>query len=155
MLPEELEKLQKLHAEGALTDAEFEAAKGQLIKTDRTVSKSQDLLGLDLNNYRALMHGSQFASFILPFAGFVAPIVLWLLAKDHYPEVDVEGKQILNWLISEMIYITVSFILCFVVIGIPLLIAIVLVGLIFPLIGTIEATQGKSYKYPMTIEFVK
>jgi uncharacterized protein len=155
MLPEEIKKLQALHAEGTLTDEEFEAAKGQLIKGNRTVSKSQDLLGLDLNNYRALMHGSQFASFIIPLAGFVAPIVLWLLAKDNYPEVDVEGKQILNWLISEIIYITVSIILCFVVIGIPLLIAIGIVGLIFPLLGTIEATQGKSYRYPMTIEFVK
>jgi uncharacterized protein len=155
MLPEELEKLKNLHAEGALTDEEFEAAKGQLIKTDRVTSKSQELMGLDLPNYLALMHGSQFAGFILPGAGLIVPIVLWVVAKDNYPEVDIEGKHILNWMISELIYGVVAGILCLFVIGIPLLIGVVIAGLVLPLIGLIEATQGRSYKYPMAIEFIK
>jgi uncharacterized protein len=155
MLPEEIEKLQKLHEEGALSDEEFAAAKGQLIKTDRVTSKSQDLLGLDLPNYLALMHGSQFAGFILPFAGLIAPIVLWSMAKDKYPEVDIEGKHILNWMISELIYFTIAFVLCFLLIGFVLMIPLVIASFVLPLIGTIEATQGKSYKYPMAIEFIK
>jgi uncharacterized protein len=155
MLPEEIEKLQKLHEQGALSDAEFEAAKGQLIKTDRVTSKSQDLLGLDLPNYLALMHGSQFAGFILPFAGLIAPIVLWSMAKDKYPEVDIEGKHILNWMISILIYGVIAGILCLLIIGIPLLIGVVIAGFVLPLIGLIEASQGRSYKYPMAIEFIK
>ncbi len=155
MLPEELKKLQDLHAEGALTDEEFEAAKGQLIKTDRTTSKSQDLLGLDLKNYLALMHGSQFAGFILPFAGLVAPIVLWSMAKDKYPEVDIEGKYILNWIISETIYFIIAFVLCFLLIGIVLMIPLLIASLVLPLIGLIKASQGESYKYPMAITFIK
>jgi uncharacterized protein len=155
MLPEEIEKLQKLHEQGALSDEEFEAAKGQLIKTDRVTSKSQDLLGLDLPNYLALMHGSQFAGFILPFAGLIAPIVLWSMAKDKYPEVDIEGKHILNWMISIVIYGVIAGILCLLIIGIPLLIGVVIAGFVLPLIGLIEASQGRSYKYPMAIEFIK
>jgi uncharacterized protein len=155
MLPEEIKKLQDLHEQGALTDEEFEAAKGQLIKTDRVTSKSQDLLGLDLPNYLALMHGSQFAGFILPFAGLIAPIVLWSMAKDQYPEVDIEGKHILNWMISIFIYGVIAGILCLLIIGIPLLIGVVIAGFVLPLIGLIEASQGRSYKYPMAIEFIK
>jgi uncharacterized protein len=155
MLPEEIKKLQDLHEQGALTDEEFEAAKGQLIKTDRTTGKSQDLLGLDLRNYLTLMHGSQFAGFVIPFGGLVAPIVLWLMAKDNYPEVETEGKHILNWLISELIYFTIAFVLCFLLIGFVLLIPLGIASLVLPLIGTIEASKGNSYRYPLTIEFIK
>ncbi|NJN48693.1 MAG: DUF4870 domain-containing protein [Alkalinema sp. RL_2_19] len=91
----------------------------------------------------------------MPFAGLVAPIVLWAMAKDDYPEVDREGKYILNWMISAFIYSVVSGILIFLLIGIPLLIAIIVMGLIFPLIGTIKATQGESYQYPLTIRFLQ
>lgn len=154
MLPEELEKLQNLHEQGALSDEEFQEAKQRLLTADRSRG-SDDLLGLDMNNYRALMHGSQYAGFIVPFAGLVAPIVLWSMAKDQYPEVDTEGKKILNWMISEFIYIMVSGLLCLILIGIPLLFIAILAGFILPLIGTIQASQGRSYTYPCTIEFLK
>ncbi len=159
MLSDELEKLKNLHTEGALSDAEFEAAKGQLIKTDRVTSKSPDLMGLDLPNYLALMHASQFANLLLPPAGWIAPIVLWSIAKDKYPEVDVEGKHIINWMISEIIYLFGAIVVCFtligIIIGLPVIFIVGFAGLILPLIGLIEATQGRSYKYPMAIEFIK
>ena len=154
MLPEELEKLHNLHERGALSDGEFQDAKQRLLAAERS-SSSNDLLGLDMNNYRALMHGSQYAGFIVPFAGLVAPIVLWAMAKDNYPEVDIEGKKILNWMISEFIYIMISGLLCLILIGIPLLVIAILAGFILPLIGTIQASQGRSYRYPCTIEFLK
>lgn len=153
MLPDEIQKLQNLREQGALSDEEFEAAKGRLLATDRQ-GKSDDLLGLDLNNYRALLHASQYAGFIIPLAGLIAPIVLWAIAKDNYPEVDAEGRMIINWMISEFIYICICVVLFLVLIGIPLLIGVVVMGLVFPLIGTIKATQGESYKYPLTINFL-
>jgi uncharacterized protein len=159
MLSDELEKLKNLHAEGALTDEEFEAAKGQLIKTDRVHEKSADLLGLDLPNYLALMHASQFANLLLPPAGWVIPIILWSIAKDKYPEIEIEGKHIINWMISEMIYLVGGFMACLtligIIIGLPVLFLVIIAGLILPLIGLVEATQGRSYKYPMAIEFIK
>ncbi len=159
MLSDELEKLKTLHAEGALSDEEFEAAKGQLIKTNRVTEKSSDLMGLDLPNYLALMHASQFANLLLPPAGWIGPIVLWSIAKDKYPEVDVEGKHIINWMISEMIYLFGAFAVCLtligMIIGLPAIFIVLIAGLILPLIGLVEATQGRSYKYPIAIEFLK
>jgi hypothetical protein len=159
MLPEEIEKLRLLHEQGALTDEEFEAAKGQLIKTDRATAKSSALLGLELKSYLTLLHASQFASFIIPGAGLAAPFILWSMAKEQYPEVDTEGKAVLNWVISEIIYVVVAIIICFTLVGIiiaiPLMIILVIAGMILPLIGMMEASQGRSYKYPCTIEFLK
>jgi uncharacterized protein len=159
MLPDDLEKLKNLHTEGALTDEEFEAAKGQLIKADRVTAKSPDLFGLDLPNYLALMHASQFAHFLIPSSGFIAPVILWLIAREKYPEVDSEGKHILNWMISLMIYFAVATAVAFTLIGmlitIPAVMLIGLAALILPIIGIVEATQGRSYKYPIAIEFIK
>jgi hypothetical protein len=155
MLPEEIQKLQNLREQGALSDEEFEAAKGRLLAVDRR-GQSDQLMGLDLNNYLALMHGSQFANFLIPFAGFVVPIVLWSTAKDSYPEVDVEGKYIMNWMISGVIYCVIAIVLIPLFgLGLLLLLGLIAVGLIFPLIGTIKATKGESYKYPLAIEFLK
>jgi uncharacterized protein len=162
MLSEELEKLATLHQEGALSDEEFEAAKAQLLKgqaiqptnNDRP-RQSDPLMGLNLDNYRALMHGSQLAHFILPGLGLVGPIILWIIAKDAYPEVDIEGKQIINWVISEIIYTVVAVGLSCLMIGLPLLLAIIIAAAILPLIGAIQASKGKSYSYPLTIEFIK
>jgi uncharacterized protein len=160
MLSEELEKLATLHREGALSDEEFEAAKAQLLKgkalppaadrptTDRP-RKSDPLMGLNLDNYRALMHGSQLANYIFPGLGIAGPIILWAMAKDEYPEVDIEGKQIINWMISE-----VSFGLSCLMIGIPLFFTVIIAGIVLPLIGTIQASKGKSYRYPLTIELL-
>jgi uncharacterized protein len=159
MLPDEIEKLKNLHTEGALTDEEFEAAKGQLIKADRVNEKSPDLFGLDLPNYLALMHASQFAHVLIPSSGFIAPIVLWLVAREKYPEVDSEGKHIVNWMISLMIYFAVATAAAFTLIGmlitIPAVMLIALAALVFPIIAIIETTQGRSYKYPIAIEFIK
>ncbi|NJN48692.1 MAG: SHOCT domain-containing protein [Alkalinema sp. RL_2_19] len=62
MLPEEIQKLQDLREQGALSDEEFEAAKGRILAADRQ-GKSDQLMGLDLNNYRALMHAVSMRGF--------------------------------------------------------------------------------------------
>jgi len=100
------------------------------------------------------IHLSQFAGFVVPVAGYVAPIVLWQLKKDELPGVDVHGKNVVNWLISLIIYVVVSSILCVVIIGIPLLIALGIIAIVFPIVGGIKANNGEVWKYPLTITFL-
>jgi hypothetical protein len=51
------------------------------------------------------------------------------------------GKVVANWILSMLIYGTVCVILIFVT-GIPLLIVLALLGVIFPIIGGIKAGDG-------------
>ncbi|WP_437205900.1 DUF4870 domain-containing protein [Planctomicrobium sp. SH664] len=100
------------------------------------------------------LHLSQFAAYFVPIAGIVAPIVIWQLQKDKMPQLDPHGRNIVNWLISQFIYLAISGLLVFVLIGFPLLIVFSLLGVIFPIIGAVKAMNGEVWKYPLTIEFI-
>lgn len=61
--------------------------------------------------------------------------------------------MVLNWILSSLIYAVVFSILIFVLIGIPLLWALALLFLIFPIIGAIKANDGIVWPYPLSIRF--
>lgn len=102
------------------------------------------------------LHLSQLLGFtVLPLLGLVAPIVIWQIKKEQYPLIDAHGKAVVNWIISELIYGAIAFVLVFAVIGIPVLAVLGILGLVFPIIGGIKANNGELWHYPMTINIVK
>lgn len=78
---------------------------------------------MEVNQFCMLMHFAEFVGYVIPLAGLVLPIVMWATNKEHSHLIDRHGKNILNWMISSLIYMFGAFILCFVLIGIPILIA--------------------------------
>ena len=95
-------------------------------------------------------------SHVLTFvAGFLAPLVIYLVKKDESEYVKKHAVESLNFQISIAIYLFVSFILMFVIIGIFLMIAVGMLAFIFVIIATIKAAEGKFYQYPFTIRLVK
>jgi len=107
------------------------------------------------NQWAMLLHLSQLAGYVVPFAGLVVPIVLWQIKKNDIPIIDVHGKIVVNWIISALIYGAGAFLLTFVLIGIPILIAIAIVGIVFPIIGGIKAMNGEVWSYPMSLKLIK
>lgn len=101
------------------------------------------------------LHLSQLANIIIFPIGIVVPIVLWQTQKDKMPALDAHGKMVANWMISSVIYGFVSAILVFILIGIPLIIALAIVGIVFPIVGAIKANNGELWDYPLTIKFIK
>ena len=87
--------------------------------------------------------------------GIIAPIVIWQVKKDEIPEIDVHGRNAMNWLITWVIYMAISVVLAFVIIGIPLLIIGGIAGVVFPIIAGLKANEGKVWKYPLAIPFLK
>ena len=83
------------------------------------------------------------------------PILIWQLKKAELPELDVHGKNAVNWMISALIYAVVGFILMFVLIGGPLLIVLGVLGVVFPVIAAIKANNGVVWQYPLTIQVLK
>jgi len=111
--------------------------------------------GMNEKTFLLVMHLSQFAGIIVPGAGLVLPIIMWLTNKGNNPRIDEQGKYITNWIISVVIYVIVSIILTAVFIGIIGLIAVGLAAIVFPIIGAIKANDGEVWKYPLTIPFLK
>ena len=101
------------------------------------------------------LHLSQLLNFVIPFAGVIAPIVIWQMKKDEIPALDAHGKMIVNWMISALIYSAVSLVLAIVLVGFLGFIALTVVGVAFPIIGAIKANNGELWEYPLTIKFLK
>ena len=100
------------------------------------------------------LHLSQLAGFVIPFAGLIAPIVIWQVKKDEMPELDVHGRMVANWIISELIYIAISVVLSFVIIGIFLLFILGILAIVFPVIGGLKANDGHTWKYPLSLRIL-
>jgi uncharacterized Tic20 family protein len=101
------------------------------------------------------LHLSLLAGYIVPGAGFVAPILIWQVKKADYPELDEHGKMVANWLISALIYGAISFLLVFVVVGVPMLIVLGILLVVFPIVGAVKANNGELWRYPLTITILK
>jgi uncharacterized Tic20 family protein len=95
-----------------------------------------------------VMHLSQFAGYLVPLAGLVVPIIMWLTKRED-PEVDRHGREIANWMIFEIISVIVCGLLTIVVIGIPLLIILSVMAIVCPIIGAVQASSGGFFKYPV------
>lgn len=91
----------------------------------------------------------------IPFGNIVGPLVVWLIKKDEYAFVNEQGQESLNFQISMTIYGVISAILCLVIIGFFLLLAIVVADFILVIIATVKASKGEAYKYPFTIRLIK
>lgn len=113
-----------------------------------------DLWGMDKNTFLTLMHLSQFAGYIVVGLGFVMPIVMWL-TNSNDQDVDRHGKNIVNFMISVIIYCVISAILIIVVIGIPLLIALGIFQIVCIILAAVKANHAEYWKYPLSIPFFK
>jgi uncharacterized Tic20 family protein len=102
-----------------------------------------------------LLHLSQLLVFCLPGFGLVAPIILWVIKKDQEPCVDRHGKIVMNWILSELIYTVSCIILSFIFIGLLILPALIIIGIVFPIIGGVKANDGIEWEYPLSITFFK
>lgn len=111
----------------------------------------------DEKNIALLAHAGTF------IGGFIVPLVIWLVKKDESEYIGEHAKQSLNFQISMFIYaiggMFISFLFMIIFIGAFLMILLVLgvsiLSLVTVILASINASQGKHYKYPLSIPFFK
>jgi uncharacterized Tic20 family protein len=108
-----------------------------------------------VRQWAMILHLSLLAGYLIPLAGLVAPIIIWQLKREEMPGLDAHGRVVANWIVSSLIYLGVSLLLIFVIIGIPLIMLLGVVGVVFPIIGGIKASDGIVWKYPASITFFR
>jgi uncharacterized protein len=62
-----------------------------------------------VRQWSMLLHFSLLAGLVVPYAGMIAPIIIWMLKKEELPEINPHGKIVVNWVISVFIYGMVLF----------------------------------------------
>ncbi len=110
----------------------------------------------DVRLWCVLCHASALLGLFLHFLGhLLGPLIVWLIKRGDSAEIDAHGKESLNFQISMLIYDAIAAILCLVLIGIPILIVLWVLNTVFVIIASIQASEGKLYRYPLAIRFIK
>ena len=109
----------------------------------------------DERTWEMLCHFSAFTGLIFPFGNLLAPLIIWLIKKEDLPFVENQGKEVLNFQISMIIYLLCSGLLCIILIGIPIVIGLIIFCFIITIIAAISANDGTSYRYPINLRLIK
>jgi len=103
-----------------------------------------------------LSHASALLGFFVPYAFHIlGPLIIWLAKRNDSPEIDAHGKESLNFQLSMLIYNIVAGLLCLVLIGFVLLMILHFLNLVLVIVASIQASEGKLYRYPLTIRLIK
>ncbi|MDO3378583.1 DUF4870 domain-containing protein [Geoalkalibacter halelectricus] len=107
------------------------------------------------DNWAMAAHLSALCGYLLPFGHVLGPLVVWLFKGRQYPQVDHHGKEALNFQISITLYLLVSMFLILVGIGVVLVIALSLFDLVMILVATVKTRGSETFRYPLSIRFIK
>jgi len=110
-------------------------------KQDSTLSVICHLLGL--------------ACFVFPLGNIFGPLILWLIKRVDSPYLDAVGKEVINFNISWAIYTILAALSCFLLVGFVVLPIVMIVWLILVIRGALAASDGRWYRYPLTLRFLK
>jgi uncharacterized protein len=106
-------------------------------------------------NWAMFCHLSAFAGFFFPFGGIIGPLICWLTRRDESSWVNINGKASLNFQLSMLLYIVLVIPLCFILIGIPIIILLGTLKVICIIIASVKAPKGELFRYPLVIPFIQ
>ena len=86
--------------------------------------------------------------------GLLAPLVVLLVKGDNSDFVRRHSIESLNFQINALIYTVLFALLMLVLIGFILLPLYAVFYAVCVLIGTVRASNGQEYRYPLTIRFI-
>jgi uncharacterized protein len=85
----------------------------------------------------------------------VGPLAVWLTRRDRDPFIDQAGREALNFGITIAIYGSVLLVAALMLVGIPLLMAGVIAWVVLASLAAAKASQGQTYRYPLTMRLVR
>lgn len=105
--------------------------------------------------FLVVTHLTQLLTYITGFGGLIVPLIIWLTSKDRVADMDEQGKEIINFQLSILLYSLICIPLIFLFfVGIIGLVIIGIISFVFPIVGAVNASHGKNTKYPLTISFI-
>lgn len=87
------------------------------------------------------------------FFWFLGPLVVLLVSKSNY--VKKNARAALNWQLSRIVYSLISIVLIIIFVGLFMLVALSIANVVFCIIAAVKAGEGTSWRYPLTIRFLK
>lgn len=153
---DQIEKLNDLKQKGLISEEEYQQAKERILgaQPQQAAPAQQPHTIMQTNNYdyAMVLHLTQFCSWLFPFLGLIVPLIMWQSKKED-PYIDEQGKVVMNWVFSSLIYFLVSAILCLIVVGFFLMAVLFVCSIVFTIMGAMDANKGVIKNYPLAIKF--
>ena len=93
--------------------------------------------------------------FFIPGFNLLAPLLIWLIKKEESRYIDYHGKEALNFQLSILLYALISSLLLLIIVGLPLMLVLGVLDIIFIIVASVNAFDAKLYQYPLSIRFIK
>jgi len=115
--------------------------------------------GPNTRQWITLMHLSALAGLVIVgFGHILGPLIIWLLKKNDVPGMDAAGREVLNYHISWSLWFFLAGLVALfgscLIVPIALPVILVICWAVFLIMGAIRASNGESYKFPLTIRFL-
>src|SRR5713101_8803766 len=112
-------------------------------------------LSREARTWAVLCHASALIGFFLPALGHIfGPLIVWLLKRGEFPEIDEHGKESLNFQISMLIYSLIAAVLCLLLIGFFILAILHILNLVLVIVASVQASEGRLYRYPLPLRLI-
>jgi uncharacterized Tic20 family protein len=105
-------------------------------------------------NFAIAMHLSPFGAVIIGPLAFLAPLVLWLIRKDNSVFNDDHGREIVNFMLSLIVWTLISLVAMITIVGALLIPVVCVVAVVSPIRAALAAGRGEYFRYPMTFRFL-
>ena len=114
------------------------------------VTQSEFDVSSDDRTWGMLSHLSFFLTFVIGVS-CIAPLIIWIIKKDTSEFVADQAKEALNFQLSAFI---VSLVLTIIVCGIPLVLVVLIMSIVYSIQGGMAANRGERYRYPYTFRMI-
>jgi uncharacterized protein len=101
----------------------------------------------------AAAHWSALVAMVVALA-FLGPLLVLLLKGNDSAWVRRQAVESLNFQLSILVYAVVSGVLVLLLVGVVLLPLVGLMWLVFTILGSVRAADGRDYRYPLTLRMV-
>ncbi len=114
----------------------------------------RDEITSDERTWGTLAHLSALAGLVLPLGNVIGPLVVWLTRRDQSPFIGGQALEALNFNITVACAALVCYGLTWLLIGIPLFVAVALYWLAMTIVAAIKAGDGVRYRHPIAMRLV-
>lgn len=107
------------------------------------------------NQLMVITHLSQLSSFVIGFGSLIVPLIIWATNKNNVYKMDEQGKQIVNFQLSMIIYfiLGIPLILAF-GLGLLLMLTVGILLFVMPIVNAIKVSNGEEPYYPMSFKIL-
>lgn len=124
--------------------------------SERLPAEAPALPSAEARKWAMFCHYAAFAWLFAPMIGnVIGPLVVWQLKRESDPYVDAQGREALNFQLTLSLALMLCGLLAWLVIGFPLMALVSVVGLVLTVIGGTKANEGRPWRYPFCLRFLR